>query len=198
MTLHPRPMRRSHYLLAGAVVVAGAAALVGNRTTTPALVRGEPFAPLHPDLGSRGEPGSGADPRGAAASIASSEARPGAEHPVGSIADLIDLDRRELTADGAHFEAPLKDGRRAVLTLDPALQALAEKLLSEARAPRGAIVAMAPDGRILALAGRRSEPAARGAKETAAAAAAAPAGPAFDWRPPPRRWGAGPAGVQPG
>jgi cell division protein FtsI/penicillin-binding protein 2 len=96
---------------------------------------------------------------------------------VGSIADLIDLDRRELAADGAHYEAPLKDGRRAVLTLDPTLQALAEKLLAEARAPRGAIVAMAPDGRILALAGRRSEPTAKAAHEAAEIAA-----PAFDWR----------------
>jgi peptidoglycan glycosyltransferase len=148
MTLHPRPMRRSHYLLAGAVVVAGAAALVGNRTATPAVE-----APSPPP----------------AASTA-------------SIADLIDLDRRELTTDGAHYEALLKDGRHAVLTLDPTLQALAEKLLSEARAPRGAIVAMAPDGRILALAGRRSDPAARGAHETAAAPSGTVPAPAFDWR----------------
>src|SRR5262249_18482758 len=40
--------------------------------------------------------------------------------------------------------------------LDPALQAEAEKLLADARAPRGAIVAMTPDGTILALAGRRT------------------------------------------
>jgi penicillin-binding protein A len=158
MTLHPRPMRRSHYLLAAAVVVAGAAALVGNHTTTPALVRGAPFEPVRPDPGALGESGSAADPGHAPASAASAA----------SIADLIDLDHRELAADGTHYEAPLQDGRRAVLTLDPVLQALAEKLLSEARAPRGAIVAMAPDGRILALAGRRSEPAARDA--------------AFDWR----------------
>jgi cell division protein FtsI/penicillin-binding protein 2 len=69
-----------------------------------------------------------------------------------------------------------------VLTLDPTLQALAEKLLSEARAPRGAIVAMAPDGRILALAGRRSDPAVKTAREAAAAAPVAIAAPAFDWR----------------
>ena len=166
MTLHPRPMQRSHYLLAGAVVVAGAAALVGNRTTTPALVRGEPLAPLHPDPGTVVEPGSTTPGRAPAASTP-------------PIADLIDLDRRELTADGARYEVPLKDGRRAVLTLDPTLQALAEKLLSEARAPRGAIVAMAPDGRILALAGRRSDPAAKGANKGVKDTAAAPV---FDWR----------------
>ena len=68
---------------------------------------------------------------------------------------IVDLEKMELVGD--HYEAPLADGRRAILTLDPALQSTAEKLLVEARAPRGAIVAMAPDGRILALAGRRSE-----------------------------------------
>jgi peptidoglycan glycosyltransferase len=169
-------MRRSHYLLAGAVVVAGAAALVGNRTTTPA--RGQPFdrqLPA-PDPGAVVEPRSAADPGGDRASGRAPAAS------TTSIADLIDLDRRELTADGARYEAPLKDGRRAVLTLDPTLQALAEKLLAEARAPRGAIVAMAPDGRILALAGRRSDPVAKGAREAAAASPATLSAPAFDWR----------------
>ncbi|HUJ60038.1 MAG TPA: penicillin-binding transpeptidase domain-containing protein, partial [Kofleriaceae bacterium] len=66
----------------------------------------------------------------------------------------IDLDRMERVAD--HYEAPRSDGTRARLTLDPDLQREAEKLLAEARAPRGAIVALAPDGRILALAGRRT------------------------------------------
>jgi cell division protein FtsI/penicillin-binding protein 2 len=185
-------MRRSHILLAGAVLVAGAAALLGNHSTTPALVQG---APLDPGR-APGEPGDRTDPGAhGLAGIA-----PAATAP--SIADLIDLDRRELCA---HYEAPLKDGRRAVLTLDPVLQVLAERLLSEARAPRGAIVAMAPDGRILALAGRRSEPAARGSAPSASAppsaspppsASATPGAPgassppagrdasaaAFDWR----------------
>jgi cell division protein FtsI/penicillin-binding protein 2 len=67
----------------------------------------------------------------------------------------IDFDHVERAGD--HFEAPLTDGRRVKLTLDPELQELAEKLLDEARAPRGAIVVMAPDGKVLALAGRRTE-----------------------------------------
>jgi cell division protein FtsI/penicillin-binding protein 2 len=96
--------------------------------------------------------------------------------PAAAFADLLDLDQIALTADGEHYEARLKDGRRAVLTLDPALQAMAERLLSEARAPRGAIVAMAPDGRILALAGRRSAPPATDARPARAAQDAA-----FDW-----------------
>ncbi|HUS29917.1 MAG TPA: penicillin-binding transpeptidase domain-containing protein [Kofleriaceae bacterium] len=70
---------------------------------------------------------------------------------------LSDLQLDKLTLEDGHYVAPLKDGRRAVLTLDPDLQKLAEKLLDQSRAPRGAIVAMSPDGRILALAGRRTE-----------------------------------------
>ena len=64
----------------------------------------------------------------------------------------IDLDRAALVGD--HYQLP--DGRR--LTLDPQLQDTAEKILAEARAPRAAIVVLAPDGKILALAGRRGEP----------------------------------------
>lgn len=75
-----------------------------------------------------------------------------------------------LQRNGDHYEATAADGRRAILTLDPELQQTADNLLVEARAPRGAIVAMAPDGRILALSGRRS-----------ASASGSKAG-TFDWR----------------
>lgn len=80
----------------------------------------------------------------------------------------VDLDKIERVGD--HYEAPIKGGKRAVLTLDPELQPLAEKLLNQSRAPRGAIVVMAPDGRILALAGRRTEEPKGAVKGT------------FDWR----------------
>ncbi|MGE5182671.1 MAG: penicillin-binding transpeptidase domain-containing protein [Acidobacteriota bacterium] len=66
---------------------------------------------------------------------------------------------------GDHYEAPLGD-KRVTLTLDPVLQEQAEKLLAEARAPRAAIVAMTPDGKILALAGRRTEEPKGGRKGT--------------------------------
>jgi cell division protein FtsI/penicillin-binding protein 2 len=69
--------------------------------------------------------------------------------------DQVDLSRMELRGD--HYVAPMGDGRMAVLTLDPTLQAAAEKALDRALAPRGAIVVTAPDGRVLALAGRRTE-----------------------------------------
>jgi cell division protein FtsI/penicillin-binding protein 2 len=63
----------------------------------------------------------------------------------------------QLQRDGDHYVALTTDGRRATLTLDPTLQEEAERLLSEARAPRAAIVALAPDGRVLALAGRAAD-----------------------------------------
>lgn len=68
----------------------------------------------------------------------------------------LDLQLDKMQLKDGHYEAPLRDGRKATLTLDPELQKLAEKLLNESRAPRGAIVAMTPDGKILAFAGRRT------------------------------------------
>ena len=75
--------------------------------------------------------------------------------PAVDLATLLDLGK--IARQGDEYVATLSDGRRAVLTLDPRLQTLAEKLLDESRAPRAAIVAMTPDGRILALAGRRTD-----------------------------------------
>jgi len=151
-------MRRSHILLAGAVVIAGGAALLGGREGPSAEVHGAPLEPCG-DGGRCGQPApQGADAHPVArASGPAPAAAPTLQHTAAAIAELIDLDKLTLAPGGDHYEAQLKDGRHAVLTLDPTLQAYAEKLLTEARAPRGAIVAMAPDGRILALAGRRSE-----------------------------------------
>lgn len=154
MRLLLKTMRRSIVLLAGAVVVAGGAAMVTGSPDAPkaeiggtALANAQPAAEVAafvnladqtviPDPAAKG----------------AYPTPPASSAPLGA---LIDLDKIERVGD--HYEAPLKDGRRAVLTLDPDLQPLAEKLLDQARAPRGAIVVMAPDGRILALAGRRTE-----------------------------------------
>ncbi len=65
----------------------------------------------------------------------------------------IDLDRAVL--EKGRYLVDLDHGRRAVLTLDPTIQAAADHALKRAKAPQGAIVVLAPDGRILALAGRR-------------------------------------------
>src|SRR5262245_2972738 len=155
-------MRRSHILLAGAVAIAGGAALIGSRSGPSAEVQGAPLDPCsegrpcgEPAPQSAGPPGK---PAASDGTQAPAEGAAALHRTAASIAELIDLDQLTLAPGGDHYEALLKDGRHAVLTLDPALQAYAERLLSEARAPRGAIVAMAPDGRILALAGRRSEP----------------------------------------
>lgn len=168
-------MRRSHLLLASAVAIAGAAspALVSNRHGTSAEVQGAPLT--EPEAGA----GAGA-PGGAPAALPAAVAK----RTAATIAELIDLDQLVLVPApaGDHYEAKLKDGRRAVLTLDPALQAYAEKLLSEARAPRGAIVAMAPDGRILALAGRRGEPSPSTSGSTSGSASGTGHDGAFDWR----------------
>jgi penicillin-binding protein A len=72
-----------------------------------------------------------------------------------SLGVSLDLSRAVLR-DG-HYEIDLPDRRRAQLTLDPQLQAAAEKLLAETRAPRAAAIVMSTDGKILALAGRRTE-----------------------------------------
>jgi penicillin-binding protein A len=66
-----------------------------------------------------------------------------------------DLSAMRLVGD--HFEAPLPDGRIAELTLDPKLQAFAQSRLKDAAAPRGAVVVMSPDGKLLALAGQAIE-----------------------------------------
>ena len=159
MTIHPGAMRRSHFVLAGAIAVAGTAAMVGGHSGTSAEVQGAPLDEALP----HGRP---ADPAPLPAAVANRTAT--------TLGDLLDLDQLTLAPAGDRYEALLKDGRHAVLTLDPALQAYAEKLLAEARAPRGAIVAMAPDGRVLALAGRRGDE----AKSAAGGARKA----AFDWR----------------
>ncbi len=66
----------------------------------------------------------------------------------------VDLEKMELRGD--RYVAPMSDGRMAVLTLDVRLQEAAEKVLDRSKAPRGAVVVTDRDGKILALAGRRT------------------------------------------
>ena len=167
-------MRRFHVMLAAAVGLAGIATLLGNRSGTPAEVQGAPLVPAAVT--------SSAGSATAVAREAATQDQPavamGAKPATAAALAELDLDQLTLTASGDHYEALLKDGRHAILTLDPGLQAYAEKLLQEARAPRGAIVAMAPDGRILALAGRRGDEH-RGKKPVTGPAAPMTG---FDWR----------------
>ena len=167
-------MRRSLGLLAGAVVVAGAAAMIapgsgGSESRAPkAQIAGAALAP--------GESGGATaeevaafealadQPAAAAPSAAATAPSPAA------VAEALGIDLDKIERVGDRYEAPMKGGKRAVLTLDPDLQPLAEKLLNQSRAPKGAIVVLAPDGRILALAGRRTEDPKGSTKGT------------FDWR----------------
>jgi peptidoglycan glycosyltransferase len=120
--------RRTLFGLAGGAVVAGACVLVFGGGDTPAEISG----------GSIDTP---------AAPVVALPPPPPPPPPA------IDLTALSLVDD--HYEVPRgKDHVR--LTLDPDLQATAEKLLAEAKTPRAAIVVMAPDGRVLALAGRRT------------------------------------------
>jgi cell division protein FtsI/penicillin-binding protein 2 len=90
--------------------------------------------------------------------------------PASTIAQ-IDLDRIRLSPEGA--TAPTADGTTAELTLDPALQRAAVRLLGAARPREGAAVAIeARSGRILGWAGFRSGAPAPSLPATALAPAA--------------------------
>ena len=178
-------MRRRVSLLAGAVVVAGTAAMIGrgagvDRDAAPtaeiagtALAPGESSGATPEEVAAfqalADQPSAAPSPTAAAKPIGTPIETPVAEAALAKLG--VDLDTIERVGD--HYEArlgPSAGGKRAVLTLDPELQPLAEKLLDQSRAPRGAIVVMAPDGRILALAGRRTEEPKGAVKGT------------FDWR----------------
>ncbi|HSD87147.1 MAG TPA: penicillin-binding transpeptidase domain-containing protein [Kofleriaceae bacterium] len=130
-------------LLAGGVLLAGAGLFMSSgagpsKATPKASIEGDKLV----------------DSKAPATEVATFEALASGSPKAAAVGDL-QLDKLRL--EDGHYVAPLKDGRRAILTLDPDLQQLAEKLLNESRAPRGAIVAMSTDGRILALAGRRTD-----------------------------------------
>lgn len=146
-------MRRRTYLLAGSGVIALGFVVLGASPTPPTQEARLGGAPL------RQSP----EEIAAFANLASSTQIPAASPAVAPAAPTAitgpapTLDLSTISLEGDRYVAKLSDGHRATLTLDPTLQKLAEKLLAEGRAPRAAIVAMTPDGRILALAGRRTE-----------------------------------------
>jgi cell division protein FtsI/penicillin-binding protein 2 len=131
-------MRRSHVLLAGGALLGAAGLLLGGGGGggTKAEIEGSAIDSAAPEV---------ATPAPSPPPVKSPLPAP----------DLLDLDHAVRVGD--RYEAPLKDGRTAILTLDPTLQQVAEKLLIESRAPKAAIVAMTPDGKILALAGRHAD-----------------------------------------
>ncbi|HSK05067.1 MAG TPA: penicillin-binding transpeptidase domain-containing protein [Kofleriaceae bacterium] len=145
--------------MAGGFLLAGAAVLLASGYGPWSSPSAPSSAPLSASI--RGAPLAGAAvtppvPPGSPAGSAPISGPPAAlvAGPV-ELAKLLDLDR--IAREGDEYVATLADGRRATLTLDPRLQTLAERLLDQSRAPRAAIVAMALDGRILALAGRKAD-----------------------------------------
>lgn len=153
--LYPQPdeatsenMKRPTLLLLAGCVVAGTAAFMGGDRKHAANIEGDAIDPVEVST-FQNLTGGGAS---VAAAATLPNKKPGAKE---ASIDSIDLDK--ITRDGDVYKAPLADGRIATLTLDPDLQELAEKLLNESRAPRGAIVVMTPDGKVLALAGRKTE-----------------------------------------
>ena len=144
--------RRPHLLLLAGCVVAGGAMMLDDDSRPAARMDGAPIEEI-------------AKFTNLAATPAEAASKPAI--PPASV-DTVDLDK--ITREGDVYTAPLADGRKATLTLDPELQTLAEKLLNESRAPRGGIVVMATDGRILALAGRKTDEPKGGRQGT------------FDWR----------------
>lgn len=131
--------------LTGVAIVAGGdepAADLGARAWSVESATPRSLAPTEPGPQAVPAPAAPAQPRAQVAAVRLA-------------ADQVDLSRVELRGD--RFVAPLGDGRMAVLTLDPTLQAAAEKALDRALAPRGAIVVTGTEGQVLALAGRRTE-----------------------------------------
>ena len=163
-------------LVAGGVLLAGTAVLLaagyGPGSSSSAALGGAPAEEVaaFAALADRAGPGQQPPLPGQA------PAKAGPVVPA-DLAKLLDLDR--IARQGDEYVATLSDGRRAVLTLDAKLQSLAERLLDDARAPRAGIVVMTPDGRILALAGRRAADPKGSRKGT------------FDWRHATEVWAPG-------
>lgn len=120
----------------------------------------------------RGDAGGNSPPIASVASNAEALAAPSSKPPVRKdllIGDLdlrggLDLDKMHLVVTNAsdeeptsHYEVSLPDQSIAKLTLDPAVQKAADRVVAQAKAPLAAIVVMSIDGRILAMSGRRNQ-----------------------------------------
>ena len=142
-------------LLGFAGLLAGAGLYASSGRSEPAMIAGPRTSDLGPRTADPTIETLGVDPK--------LEARGPKSEVRGPRSEVLQLDKVELHGD--HYEAPLGD-HRVTLTLDPELQEQAEKLLDESRAPRAAIVVMTPDGKILALAGRKTDEPKGGTKGT--------------------------------
>ena len=178
----PRRLRRFVFLAA----LAAAGGVVGLTTggdAAPSLdVKGQaaPGAPRKLTPAQEKAVAAAAEKEARIAADAAVDAALKAPRLVGDAALRGRIDLAKMQREGDGFAVPIEGGkRRARLTIDPALQEEAEKLLKRAKAPKSAIVVMAPDGRILALAGRKQGPPADEAAYELATTAWAPAASVF-------------------
>jgi penicillin-binding protein A len=165
-TSRSRAQGRVQLLAAGAIVVAVGTAMVRDDDAPPprAEVPGTALVgatAIPPPIGTSTTAGPLTD------IVVTEETEPAAAEPAlppldlpaamtgdAALAGLLDPTAIARVED--HYEIPLGTGRSARLTLDPTFQEAATSILRESRAPRGAIVVLAPDGSVLALAGRRA------------------------------------------
>ncbi len=157
---HRRSRRVRRFVLLSALAAAGGVIVVatGGGSAAPSLdVKGQPApAALKRTPAQEKAIALAAEKDARAAADAAVEAALKAPRLVGDAALRGRIDLDEMERDGDGFVVPIGDSkRRARLTIDPGLQEEADTLLKRAKAPMSAIVVMAPDGRILALAGRK-------------------------------------------
>lgn len=149
-----RRAQRLRVLLAGAALAMAGLALTRPGSLLSMNIPGATAAPRSertvPDA-EQTDPAATASARPRAR--AEARGRGGKQVGDASLHGKLDLSRARL--EDGHYVVPLDGGRRAVLTLDPAVQKAAESALARAKVPQGAIVVMAVDGRVLALAGHR-------------------------------------------
>lgn len=156
----------------GAFAILGAVTAAQTEGTPPAAnIRGasnggaKPATPPAGTAQKSGQPGKGKEPATAAADtvapapadVASVATLAPPAHLIGDASLRGSLNFATKTLADGHYVVDLGDDRRAVLTLDPALQEAAEAVLARAKAPMGAVVVMSKEGRILALAGRQAQ-----------------------------------------
>jgi peptidoglycan glycosyltransferase len=153
-----RRAQRLRVLLAGAALAMAGLALTRPGSLLSVNIPGATAAPRSERTAPEAKP----EPRPETPTAANARQRAGGEargrggsKQVGDASLHGKLDLRRATLEDGHYVVPLDGGRRAVLTLDPAVQKAAETALARAKVPQGAIVVMAVDGRVLALAGHR-------------------------------------------
>src|SRR6188508_2794474 len=157
----PRRLRRFVFL-AGLAAAAGIVGLATGGDAAPSLdVKGQaaPGAPRKLTPAQEKAVAAAAEKEAQVAADAAVDAALKAPRLVGDAALRGRIDLGKMQREGDGFAVPIGNSkRRALLTIDPAVQDQAEALLKRARAPKSAIVVMTPDGRILALAGRKQGP----------------------------------------